>query len=709
MIVNYLDFLREARSQFTLVATYDFDPLFFERRILTSRAFETAQRIVVFVDDDRYREILNGGRQGALFDRRYFVVPMRCAGGVFHPKLLIGIDAKGCLASIGSNNCTASGTGHNLELISTFKAMSPDEIPTSAAICASIFQQFRRYGQNAGQLAKVLEDEVFKPAVETLPWLEDSHPANGTGLELLSNRPHPLWGQVVDRLRGIEVRKITLCAPFYDPSLSILPRIAAVWPNAEVDVIAQPNYSNLAPSVLSELQIQFPQIKLVSALPSTAGRNLHAKALAFETPEKTFWLTGSANISKAALLGGNQEACLWFSTKNSSQDVFQHEWLALVPTEPADFQEAPVNEPRPEPEPALSLRILSATISDKGELKATVRVPASATGLRLKMKRLGEDQPFFARTVGAVTDEIVLQLEEAQLAQIDRPLVAVLEGQVDDQSLRSKPASVAQLAQLLRDRDGSASAGNRLRRLTETGEGLIEYVDTLNGLDEVIDFLKNVNIRFDDGSAQAGGRLPKWRGRDPFSSDIPESWALGSSEGSLPEVREALWDFIQRHIQTRLLKHATRGNLNGLQNFLDVSRTLSSLLLTWHHRVLAGQRVMPAPYVTTGLQEIVESLIGSRPGEASDQRGFAQAIQMNLRNEEDLVREHFVRYRVAATVTATVEELIAVRGAAQNCSLVDTWSMARRAWVSDWLSIMKLQPPNEGEVQEVGVEFRLAA
>ncbi len=102
-------------------------------------------------------------------------------------------------------------------------------------------------------------------------------------------------------------------------------------------------------------------------------------------------------------------------------------------------------------------------------------------------------------------------------------------------------------------------------------------------------------------------------------------------------------------------------------------------------------------------------MIGSRPGEASDQRGFAQAIQMNLRNEEDLVRGHLARYRVAATVMATVEELIAVRSAAQNCSPDDRWSMARRAWVSDWLASVNLQPPGEDEMEEVGAEFRQAA
>lgn len=708
MTVDLLDFLRQVRCKFAFVATYEFDPLFFERRILASRAFESAQRIVVFVDDDRYREILSGGRQGALFDRRYFVVPMRSLGGVFHPKLFLGIDEKGCLASVGSNNCTASGTGHNLELISTFKATTPEETTTSADLCAAMFRQFRQFGQDASQLAKLLEDEVFRPAVEALPWLEDA-PRESADVELLSNRPDSLWSQVIARLRGVEVRKITLCAPYFDADLSILRRVATLWPNAEVEVIAQQHYSNLPSAVLSELQLQFPKVSLLSATPRTAGRNLHAKALAFETPEATYWLAGSANISKAALLGGNQEVCLWFSTKNTADHVFQLDEMVLTKTDPADFQEAPLPEPVPESEPALTLSILSAMLSETGELRASVRVPPSVSGLRLKLQRLGEELPLLARDIGSATTSVAFQLNEAQLKQIDRPIVALLEGQVEKQTLRSKPASVAQLGQLLRERDGSSSAGNRLRRVMETGEGLVEYVDTLSSADEVIDFLNNVTIRFDDGSAQAGGRPPKWRGRDPFSGDIPESWALGSSGASVKELREALWSFVQRHVQTRLLRHASRGNLNGLQNFFDVYRTLTRLLLTYHRRILDGQPVMPAAYVTTALQEILGSMIGSRPGDASDQRGLVQAILMNLRNEEDLIREHLLRYRAAATIISTVEELIAVRSKAQNCSPHDAWSNARREWVSSWLAKMELALPQDDELREVGAEFRLAA
>lgn len=187
------------------------------------------------------------------------------------------------------------------------------------------------------------------------------------------------------------------------------------------------------------------------------------------------------------------------------------------------------------------------------------------------------------------------------------------------------------------------------------------------------------------------------------------SWALGSAGGSAIELREAIWEFVQRHVLTRLLRHASRGNLNGLQNFLDVYRTLCSLLLTWHGRVIEGQPVMSAGFVTNGLQQVISSLVGTRPGTAPEQRGFVQAIQISLSCEEKLVRDQLERHRVAATVIATLEELINVRCAARNCSPNDGWSNGRRAWVLDWLATIKLAHPNDDELREVGAEFRIAA
>src|SRR5688572_191084 len=109
MTVDFLEFLKKSKGRFAFVATYEFDPLFFEQRILATPAFEGAS-VVVFIDNDRYHDILETGRQGQGFDRNYFVIPISRATGVFHPKLYLAIGDKKAIASVGSNNCTSAGT-----------------------------------------------------------------------------------------------------------------------------------------------------------------------------------------------------------------------------------------------------------------------------------------------------------------------------------------------------------------------------------------------------------------------------------------------------------------------------------------------------------------------------------------------------------------------------------------------------------------------
>jgi hypothetical protein len=120
--LDILDFFDKGASTFALIATYEFDPQFFERRMLGKKTFASAERVVVFMDRGRYQEILRGGLSGSGFNRRYLVVPMERAPGVFHPKLYLALGDKRADGIVGSNNCTAGGIAYNMEICSTFTA-----------------------------------------------------------------------------------------------------------------------------------------------------------------------------------------------------------------------------------------------------------------------------------------------------------------------------------------------------------------------------------------------------------------------------------------------------------------------------------------------------------------------------------------------------------------------------------------------------------
>jgi hypothetical protein len=150
-------------------------------------------------------------------------------------------------------------------------------------------------------------------------------------------------------------------------------------------------------------------------------------------------------------------------------------------------------------------------------------------------------------------------------------------------------------------------------------------------------------------------------------------------------------------------------NLSGLANFLDIYRTLSRVLLAWHKRRMHNEIVISAAYVTTGLQEVLATLIGARGEMQAEVPGFGKAILANLRADEDLVRAELDRHRVPAIVSATVDEMIRVRAISLQRPIYDEWSKGRRDWVSRWIDEMQLARPSEADLQEIGTEFRVAA
>src|SRR5947209_1507967 len=100
--LDLLDHFDKGAGAIGFVATYEFSPQFFERRLLAKKSYGSAERIVVFMDRGRYRELLSGGLIGSEFNRRYLVVPVDRAPYVFHPKLYLVVGDGRVDAVIGS-------------------------------------------------------------------------------------------------------------------------------------------------------------------------------------------------------------------------------------------------------------------------------------------------------------------------------------------------------------------------------------------------------------------------------------------------------------------------------------------------------------------------------------------------------------------------------------------------------------------------------
>lgn len=710
--VKPLDLLEQfdkGPGSFGFIATYEFEPNFFERRVLSKRMFGPAERLVIFMDRGRYQELINEGLSVSGFNRRYLVVPISRAPEVFHPKLYLSLGEKRADAVIGSSNCTNAGIGYNVEICSTFSVVEGAKAldVEARAVLRQVFEAMKLFSAEAGPLKDVITAKYLKPVEDRFPWLHPKVTIPTGSIELILSHKEALWEQLIARLKGRLVRKITVIAPFYDKNLEFIERLRRQWPAAALTVVAQPDYATLAGDRLAKL-FGDKKHQLFAAYPQP-GRRLHAKAFAFETDGGVFWLSGSPNASLAAFDGRNTESAIWVHTKEKPSEVLRGSGIKFKQIKPAEFSAGDGGEPQNLRKNESGIVLRSAVLEESGRLELEVDLPSDLKGGTLRIRNINEALPIFSIPMRQASGKTaILDLDDNQISQIRSAAVCEVKGVQRGEEIVSNSAALVQLYQLLRERTGSTGGRDALRTIEETGENLITFVDSLGSVREAVEFFNNCSIRFFDGeSPRQGARRELWRPRDPFKPDTPPSWNNTPVGTSAAELQEAIRDFVERHQREKLSRHVRRGNLNGLPNFLDIFRTLNGLLFTYHFRSVAeGGSVIPFGYITSLVMKNLELLIGPfESGPEVDGNGFVSSIYSNFLGEKPLVRERLRAERVPEMLRAAVEAMVDVRAKALKMSAGDRWANLRLRWVSDWIQSQGLIQPSPEDVQVAGAEY----
>jgi hypothetical protein len=708
---DLLDQFDKGSGSVGFVATYEFEPQFFERRILVKRTFGSADRLVVFMDSGRYQELINSGISVSGFNRRYLVVPISRAPYVFHPKIYLAFGEKRADAIIGSSNCTNAGIGYNLELCSAFMAargvVEPDTRDQMSVI-RQAYDAMRAFAAEAGPLRDLLETHFFGRAQALYPWLDRKVAIAPGKIELLHSHETPLWDQLIQRLGTQDIRKLTIISPFYDRDLGFIKKLHKQWSKARITVVAQPLYATLAGEKLGKL-FAGGKHTLIAATPQP-GRRLHAKAFAFETSTGSYWLTGSPNATLAAFGGRNTEAAVLVKTKESAEYLLKESPLGLKRIDPRKFEPGRDDEPVNSGLPSI-LTLQSVMLHGDGSLECEAVVPDGLKDLTLRVRNFNETLPVLSMPIRRRSSQgVSLELSEVQMEQIRVAAVCEIKG-IDGHGheIISNGVGLVQLFHLLRERSNAHGGGNPLRRIEETGENLVSHVDTLGSAREAAEFYNNCNIRFYDG--ESPGRATRgelWKPRDPFKPDTPPDWLKIRHKGFDESLREAILEFVERHQSEKLYRHVRRGNLNGLPNFLDIFRTLNGLLFAYHSRAMAKSGpVVPFGFVTRHVMTNLELLIGPFEvrEDAFEGRGFVSAIYANSAGDRTLVRDRLKEERVPQMVCAAIEAMVAVRASARRLPNVDDWAARRLAWVATWIRSQGQQQPSREDVETASVEY----
>jgi hypothetical protein len=353
----------------------------------------------------------------------------------------------------------------------------------------------------------------------------------------------------------------------------------------------------------------------------------------------------------------------------------------------------------------------SAVLAESGVLECELEAPDASQRLALRVRNVNEALPVFSLPVRRIVQgKVSVELDENQITQIRGAAICEVKGMVTPgQEAISNPVALVQLYQLLRERPVHRGGRDPLRRIEETGENLVPYVDSLGSVREAVEFFNSCSIRFFEGeSASHSMRRDLWKPRDPFKPDTPSNWLNVPVGGSVEDLRNAIGDFVERHQWQKLYKHVRRGNLIGLPNFLDIFLTLNGLLFTYNQRVMGSAgAVIPFGFVTTGVMTNLELLIGpfERREDAYEGNGFVSAIHANMVGERAMVRERLREERVPQMLRAAVEAMIDVRAKARKMPALDHWAMNRLRWVSEWIRTQGLDQPTAGDVRSAGLEY----
>lgn len=574
-----------------LLSTFQFDPDFFERRLLRCPSLAAARRIAVFMDAAQWYNLIRQDTPARLLNRRYLVVPVRSARGVFHPKLNLVVTEQGGVVQCGSNNLTRSGCSSNLELLNCIPFDPDDAGPLRLARDAFAF--FERACQDAEeQVARIARRWLEELSADN-PWLKaPATPTDAESVRLLHTYDGSLWDRVDQLLAKSPPRKLTVITPFYDADAEMVRRVCGRWPQCEVELVAQQQTTTLPVATLKPLAARIT----LSELRNTS-RRLHAKLLCWETGDGTGCLVGSANFTTAAFDARNVEACLLVPRADELVAALFDRQLGKRTIKLTDFTPGTEQEPQ-EAEPITTgLRLTSAVLTEAGELRVGYRHGLTPKPDRLRLGiRTPDEQRHRAlldlpnRESGTAT----LTPQEAALRDAHGTILATLIAETDGRRHESPPVWIVQEGRLTHEVSGEGSSSAK-SKVEESGEGLTEFLEDLGkreGVSAVVEYLRHLNIRFHDGGDGFRGRAFRLRIRDPFHPDAAPAWLLGT-DAEKNDLTAAILDFTDRHEKLRLNRHAQRGNINGIENFLDIFTALVRLLYVYHvrGRVVRGMLV----------------------------------------------------------------------------------------------------------------------
>jgi hypothetical protein len=229
--------------------------------------------------------------------RSYVSGLARCAGA-FHPKLVVLVGPERATVAIGSGNATLAGWQANAELWTVVRG-DRDGAPI---LLGDLADWLRALPGHTRVSAGVVE--ALQRVAGGLEGLGEDADGAEPGVRLVSSLNVP----IIDQLPAGPVDELAVCAPFHDPAAAALRALVERLRPRRLMVSYQPGLTELDGRAVADLVEDVGgEVRI-----DPEERYRHGKLIEWEVGGQRSALTGSPNLSNAALLrsqgrGGNCE------------------------------------------------------------------------------------------------------------------------------------------------------------------------------------------------------------------------------------------------------------------------------------------------------------------------------------------------------------------------------------------------------------------
>ena len=648
--LDFASWFDDEAARFAVLSTFEFDPSHFESRLLCSSALNQARRILVFVDAHQFQKSLVEKRPARWINQRYLVLPIQRKRGVFHSKLGLLLGEKHARVFCGSNNLTQPGSAHNLELLnSIFVTIEDRESLAYAPLVKNALSFFKTCAKFGEGHTSAIAEKWLDEAVAECGWLPGQVPGQTTDVEFVHSLNGSLWTWFERQIGQAKPSKVEIISPFYDSDLRLIERLRSAWPQCQIEITAQQKTSFLPAQLLKG----FGRTIRLFDLTGAGTRRLHAKLVAVTVNGRTVCLAGSANFTAAAFDGLNVETCFgWEAKSNPIKNLFNGD-LQRIPIRPEEFEAGEELPPEDELKASPPLRINSAVLDTAGTISVSFSISPNVTvrNLSIALQNVGEQRPAVCPQLklcaaGSATAELQPQYVSSFTAAVACHLIA---NSGADEVL-SPISWLIQEHRLTYEPSGQRGNGGREEEIRETGHGLVEQLDeigTSEGQLQVIQYLNNLSIRFDENAlGSRSGRRFTARHHDPHRPDTLPDW-VSQLSNQRSDIEAAVYEFADRHEQKVLQRHARRGNINGLANFLDVLVAVAKLLFMFYRRGILNRH-----HVVFRITRYIEVFTDGVEGNSGGGSGYIAGMQEALSGNANLLRKTFDEHNVVGHLQA---------------------------------------------------------